>query len=140
MSPSSFSHLDVPVRMRLAGVMTALLTILTASLTSTIQADDSKDGTNRHVLVTRDLHENSPSGTLLARLLDHHLTLKNFRLAEPQHSPVFTVDPHDGSICINLDDQIDFELHRELRLLVLADEDLAEKDPFLQEFAAGLLE
>ncbi len=126
--------------MRLAGGITSLLTVLTAALTGTVLAEDSADLSNRCILVTCDLHENSPAGTLLARLLDHHLTLKNFRLAEPEHSPVFTVDPHDGSVCINRDDQIDFESHRELRFRVLADEDLAEQDPFLKEFSTGLLE
>ncbi|MEJ7593901.1 MAG: cadherin repeat domain-containing protein [Planctomycetaceae bacterium] len=139
MSQSSFSQLDVPVRMRLVAGITSLLTVLTA-LTSPILAEDSADLSNRRVLVTCDLHENPPSGTLLARLLDHHLTLKNFRLAEPQNGLEFTVEPQDGSVCINHDAQIDFESQRILRLLVLADDDLAEQDPFLEEFSAGLLD
>ena len=140
MSQSSFFQIDIPVRMPLAAVMTSFLTLLTTTLNGTILAEDSVLVSNRLVLVACDLHENFPAGTPISRLLDHNLTLQNFRLAEPQVSSSFTVNSHDGSVCINRDDQLDFELHRKLRFRVLADEDLAEQDPFLADFSAGLLE
>lgn len=140
MSQSSFFQTDVSVRMPFAAVTTSFLTLLTTMLTGTILAEDSAVVSNRLVLVTCDLHENFQAGTLISRLLDHNLTLQNFRVAEPQDSSIFTVDSHDGSVCINRDDQTDFESHRNLRFRILADEDLAEQDPFLAEFSAGLLE
>ena len=141
MSQSSFLQLGVPAKMRLAAVVTtSLLTMLTTTFMPALQAEDAAASSNRRVFATYDVHENLPTGTRVARLLDHNLTLKNFRIAEPQDSAVFTVDAHDGSVCINRDDQLDFERQRRIRLLVLADEDLAEQDHFLEEFSAGLLE
>ena len=140
MSQSSLYQINFPVKMRMAAVMTSLLTLLAATRMGTILAQDSAVTANRRILVNCDLNENGPAGTLISRLLDHNLTLKNFRLAEPQVSPVFTVNSNDGSVCINRDDQMDFESHREFHFLVLADEDLAEQDPFLKKFSAGLLE
>ena len=141
MSQSSFFQMGIPVKMRLAAVVTtSLLTILTTTFTRALQAEDAAALSRRRVFAACDVHENLPAGTPISRLLDHNLTLKNFRLAEPQDSPGFTVDAHDGSVCINRDDQLDFERQRKIRLLVLADEDLADQDEFLEEFSAGLLE
>ena len=127
--------------MHLAAVMTSLFTLLLAMVTGTLLAEDSTaSSSNRRVLVTYDLYENLPAGTMISRLLDHQLTLNNFRLAEPQDRPVFAVDAHDGSIWIADTDQIDFETHPKLQVLVLADENRAEQDPFLEQFSAGLLE
>ncbi|MBC7968290.1 MAG: cadherin repeat domain-containing protein [Fuerstia sp.] len=121
-------------------IITSLLTLLTTTFTGTLLAEDAAALSNRRVFVTYDVYENLSAGTQIARLLDHNLTLKNFRLAEPQNQPLFTIDAHDGSVCIGHDVQMDFESHRRLRCLVLADENRTEDDPFLQEFSAGLLE
>ncbi len=127
--------------MRLAAVMTSLFTLLLATVTGTLLAEDATaSSSNRRVLVTYDLYENLPAETMISRLLDHQLRLKNFRLAEPQDRPVFTVDAHDGSIRIADIHQMDFETHPKFQVLVLADENRPEQDPFLEQFSAGLLE
>ena len=140
MSQSLFFQTDVLFRMRPVVIITSLLTLLTTALTGTLLAEETAALSNRRVFVTYELHENLPAGTPIARLLDHNLTLKNFRLADTPDHPGLTVDAHDGSICIGRDSQMDFESHQGLRCLVLADEDRTEDDQFLQEFSAGLLE
>ncbi len=140
MSQSLFFQTDVLFRMRPAVIITSFLTLLTTALTGTLLADETAALSNRRVFVTYELHENLPAGTPIARLLDHNLTLKNFRLADTHDHPGLTVDAHDGSICIGRDGQMDFESHQGLRCLVLADEDRTEDDQFLEEFSAGLLE
>lgn len=131
---------DSLIRIRLTATIACSLALLTASMTEKSRAEDSEAVSNRRIAITCDLKENSPVGTLVTRLLDHHLTLKNFRAAESQVNTVFAVDPSDGSVRIDRNDQINYETNPRLRFLVSADEELAEKDPFLQQFSAGLLE
>lgn len=138
MSQSPLFQSAMLVRLRLTLFVTSLLVLPTTSSAAQPSSSDSVALSQRRVSVICDLNENEPPGTLVTRLLDHNLTLKNFRAAEPD--PAFSVDPHDGSVRIDRDDQIDFELHRSLQFRVSADETPAERDQFLEEFSAGLLE
>lgn len=131
-APKRGMHLTVPMCFALAVQLTALLPCVTAEEPST------RPG--RRVSVFFELHENQPAGTLVTRLLDHHLTLSNFRISVPESDPVFSVDSHDGSVRIDRDDSCDFESSQNLRLLVSADEKISEDDQFLKQFSAGLLE
>ena len=140
MSQSPLFQSAIHVRLRLTAFITSLLVLPTASLMAQLVADDSSVLSNRQVSVICELNENEPAGTLITRLQDHHLTLRNFRPTESEPDPVFSVDPHDGSVRIDRDDQIDFESHHSLRFRVSADEEVAERDQFLDEFSAGLLE
>ncbi|MCA9009828.1 MAG: hypothetical protein KDB01_08780, partial [Planctomycetaceae bacterium] len=133
--PSAFQrglYLTVPICFAIAVQLTALLPGCLAEESSTLSG--------RRVSVFCELQENQPAGTLVTRLLDHHLTLSNFRLSVPESDPVFSVDSRDGSVRIDRDDQCDFESTPRLRLLVSADENVREEDQFLKQFSASLLE
>jgi len=126
-----------PGRRFAAVAVSALLLALTTSDSSLVAAEIVK--ANRRIQVTCDCRENQPVGTLITRLGDHNLTLKNFRAAESQGLLQFTVDTVSGAVCTTHDDQLDFESRREFQFRVLADEE-SEYDEFLAEFSAGLVD
>ena len=128
------------IRTRLRVLAFCSLIVLTIGLTEKLPAENAAVDSSRRVFVTCDLREDSISGTLVTRLQDHHLALKNFRAAESDAGSEFVVDPGDGSVWIDRDDHMDFETHPILRLLVLADEELPKTDRFLEQFSAGLRE
>ena len=135
-SQNSTSNTRAKLR-SVALVVSSLLIGMTTACSSLVAAETIK--ANRRIHVTCDCRENQPAGTLITRLGDHNLTLKNFRADESQGPIPLTVDTESGAVCTTYDDQVNFEFQREFRFRVLADEESAY-DEFLAEFSAGLAE
>ncbi len=124
-------------RRSVALVVSSFLIGMTTACSSFVAAETIK--ANRRIHVRCDCRENQPAGTLITRLGDHNLTLKNFRADESQGPIPLTVDSESGAVCTTYDDHLNFESQREFRFRVLADEE-SVYDEFFAEFSAGLAE
>jgi hypothetical protein len=139
MSQSQDSISKKRTTLRLTAVVVSSLLFSVAATASSLGMAAESVRSGRRVQVTCDCRENQPAGTLITRLGDHNLTLKNFRAAESPNQSQFTVDAGSGAICTMHDDQMDFESQREFQFRVLADEE-SERDEFLAEFSASLVD
>lgn len=136
-SQKLISNTRASLRVVTAAVSSLLLAVTT--LGSSFVVTTEPVNTSRRIQVTCDCCENQPAGTLITRLGDHNLTLRNFRAAESKSPLPFTVDADSGAVCTTHDGQLDFESQGEFQFRVLADEE-SEYDEFLAEFSAGLVD
>lgn len=86
------------------------------------------------------LDENAQVGTALVDLGKQFPSLKNFRFPERSRTLSFTVDRESGQISVRDSAHLNFERRPVLVLNLQADIEAAETDPFLNQFAASLLE
>lgn len=140
MTDTSTAYSCVALRFSVVVIVTSLFAMTSSMSLATTPADEGQTSENSKVTVIYELSENAPEGAILGCLRDHQLTLCNFRCAEGKHHPAFAVNPTDGSIIVAHPDLLNAEAQPELRLSILADEELAVRDDFRDDFLAELLD
>jgi len=140
MTDTSTAYSCVALRFSVVVIVTSLFAMTSSMSLATTLADEGNPSECCIISVVYELPENAPEGAILGCLRDHQLTLGNFRCAEGKHHPAFAVNPTDGSIIVVHPDLLNAEAQPELRLSILADEELAARDDFRDDFLAGLLE
>ena len=137
--PPTF-HSRVSARFGQTVIIFWLLVTTLATFAAKALADEGKPAGGRTVAVTYELLKDAPEGALLGCLRDQSPPLSNFRYAAGKDELAFRINPTDGSIFVVRPDLLNAETQPEVRLSIVADEELIVQDPFLQEFTAGLLE